>query len=86
MWQWLENGAHFYICGDAERMAKDVHQALLDVAVKFGGKTIEQAEEYLETLRAAKRYQKDVYWSLFEQTERIDEALVTDLPAENIKE
>ena len=61
LWQWLENGAHFYICGDAERMAKDVHQALLDVAVKFGGKTIEQAEEYLETLRAAKRYQKDVY-------------------------
>ncbi len=61
LWQWLENGAHFYICGDAERMAKDVHQALLDVAVKFGGKTIEQAQEYLETLRAAKRYQKDVY-------------------------
>lgn len=61
LWQWLENGAHFYICGDAERMAKDVHQALLDVAVKFGGKTTEQAEEYLETLRAAKRYQKDVY-------------------------
>lgn len=61
LWQWLENGAHFYICGDAERMAKDVHQALLDIAVKFGGKTIEQAQEYLETLRAAKRYQKDVY-------------------------
>ena len=61
VWQWLEKGAHFYICGDAERMAKDVHQALLDVVVKFGDKTAEQAEEYLETLRAAKRYQKDVY-------------------------
>jgi len=61
LWQWLEKGAHFYICGDAERMAKDVHQALLDVVVQFGGKTIEQAQEYLESLRAAKRYQKDVY-------------------------
>ena len=61
LWQWLESGAHLYICGDAERMAKDVHQALLDVAVKFGGKTPEQAEEYFETLRSDKRYQKDVY-------------------------
>ncbi|MCL1049601.1 assimilatory sulfite reductase (NADPH) flavoprotein subunit [Shewanella abyssi] len=61
LWQWLESGAHFYVCGDAERMAKDVHQALLDVVIKFGGKTPEQAEDYLETLRAAKRYQKDVY-------------------------
>ncbi|WP_299804174.1 assimilatory sulfite reductase (NADPH) flavoprotein subunit [uncultured Shewanella sp.] len=61
LWQWLESGAHFYICGDAERMAKDVHQALLDVVVKHGNKTQEQAAEYLEDLRAAKRYQKDVY-------------------------
>ena len=61
LWLWLESGAHLYICGDAERMAKDVHQALLDVAVKFGGKTPEQAEEYFETLRSDKRYQKDVY-------------------------
>ncbi|WP_394147353.1 assimilatory sulfite reductase (NADPH) flavoprotein subunit [Shewanella atlantica] len=61
LWQWLESGAHLYICGDAERMAKDVHQALLDVAVKFGGKTPDEAEEYFEGLRSAKRYQKDVY-------------------------
>ncbi|PKG76570.1 assimilatory sulfite reductase (NADPH) flavoprotein subunit [Shewanella sp. GutCb] len=61
LWQWLESGAHLYICGDAERMAKDVHQALLDVAIKFGGKSAEQAEDYLEALRVAKRYQKDVY-------------------------
>lgn len=61
LWLWLESGAHLYICGDAERMAKDVHQALLDVAVKFGGKTPEQAEEYFESLRSDKRYQKDVY-------------------------
>ncbi|MGS0693618.1 assimilatory sulfite reductase (NADPH) flavoprotein subunit [Shewanella sp. 0m-4] len=61
LWQWLESGAHFYICGDAERMAKDVHQALLDLVVEHGGKSKEQAAEYLEALRAAKRYQKDVY-------------------------
>ena len=61
LWRWLESGAHFYICGDAERMAKDVHQALLDVAVKFGGKSAEEAEAYFEKLRSDKRYQKDVY-------------------------
>ncbi|MBW8183112.1 assimilatory sulfite reductase (NADPH) flavoprotein subunit [Shewanella nanhaiensis] len=61
VWNWLEAGAHLYICGDAERMAKDVHQALLDVAVKFGGKTAEEAEVFLEQLRSDKRYQKDVY-------------------------
>ncbi|MFB2721142.1 assimilatory sulfite reductase (NADPH) flavoprotein subunit [Shewanella xiamenensis] len=61
LWQWLQNGAHLYICGDAERMAKDVHQALLAVAVEFGGLSSEAAEEYFETLRSHKRYQKDVY-------------------------
>ncbi|ACA85071.1 assimilatory sulfite reductase (NADPH) flavoprotein subunit [Shewanella woodyi] len=61
VWKWLEAGAHLYICGDAERMAKDVHQALLDVVVKFGGKTAEEAEAFLEQLRSDKRYQKDVY-------------------------
>ncbi|ABV38411.1 sulfite reductase (NADPH) flavoprotein, alpha chain [Shewanella sediminis HAW-EB3] len=61
LWQWLESGAHLYICGDGERMAKDVHQALLDVAVKFGAKTPDEAEAYFEALRSDKRYQKDVY-------------------------
>lgn len=61
LWQWLQNGAHLYICGDAERMAKDVHQALIEVAVEVGGLNIEAAEAYFETLRSDKRYQKDVY-------------------------
>jgi sulfite reductase (NADPH) flavoprotein alpha-component len=61
LWQWLQNGAHLYICGDAERMAKDVHQALVEVAMEYGGLTQADAEAYLETLRSAKRYQKDVY-------------------------
>ena len=61
IWNWLQSGAHFYICGDAERMAKDVHQALINVAMEFGGLDEAGAESYLEDLRSAKRYQKDVY-------------------------
>lgn len=61
LWQWLENGAHLYICGDAERMAKDVHQALIEVAIEVGGLDIDAAEAYFDTLRSDKRYQKDVY-------------------------
>ena len=58
---WLEQGAHFYICGDANRMAKDVHQALIDIIIEHGGKDAEQAEQYLKDLRSNNRYQKDVY-------------------------
>jgi len=58
---WLERGAHLYICGDANHMAKDVHQALTDVIAKEGQLTTEQAEQYLKDLRTSKRYQKDVY-------------------------
>ena len=58
---WLERGAHLYICGDANRMAKDVHQTLIDVIAEQGKLTAEQAEQYLKDLRISKRYQKDVY-------------------------
>ncbi|ATC96272.1 assimilatory sulfite reductase (NADPH) flavoprotein subunit [Pseudoalteromonas tunicata] len=58
---WLEQGAHFYICGDANRMAKDVHQALIEIIQTHGGQSAEEAEQYLKTLRSANRYQKDVY-------------------------
>lgn len=61
IFQWLENGASLYICGDANYMAKDVHQALLDVISEHGNKTAEEANEYLINLRDSKRYQKDVY-------------------------
>ncbi len=61
VWQWLQQGAHLYICGDANRMAKDVQQALIDIVQQYGAKTAEQAQQYLDELRAAKRYQKDVY-------------------------
>jgi sulfite reductase (NADPH) flavoprotein alpha-component len=61
VWQWLQQGAHLYICGDANRMAKDVQQALVDIVQQYGNKTAEQAQQYLDELRVAKRYQKDVY-------------------------
>ncbi|WP_310598428.1 assimilatory sulfite reductase (NADPH) flavoprotein subunit [Aeromonas aquatica] len=61
LYQWLEAGAHFYVCGDANHMAKDVQQALLEVIAEHGHKSHEEAEEYLSELRRAKRYQRDVY-------------------------
>lgn len=61
LYQWLEAGAHFYVCGDANHMAKDVQGALLDVIAEHGQKSREEAEEYLSELRRAKRYQRDVY-------------------------
>ncbi|TMM47947.1 assimilatory sulfite reductase (NADPH) flavoprotein subunit [Colwellia ponticola] len=61
VYSWLERGAHLYICGDANRMAKDVHQTLLDIIQDHGKLSLEQAEDYLKSLRSNKRYQKDVY-------------------------
>ena len=60
IWTWLQQGAYLYICGDGNKMAKDVHQALLDIAQQ-AGLNAEQAEQYFDDLRQAKRYQKDVY-------------------------
>ncbi len=61
VYAWLERGAHVYICGDANRMAKDVHTALIEVIAEQAGKSAEEAEDYLKALRSAKRYQRDVY-------------------------
>ncbi|WKS99526.1 NADPH-dependent assimilatory sulfite reductase flavoprotein subunit [Gallibacterium salpingitidis] len=61
LWQWLQQGAYLYVCGDANKMAKDVEQALLDVISQQGNLTVEQAEDYLADLREEKRYQRDVY-------------------------
>ncbi len=61
LWKWLEEGAHFYVCGDAKRMAKDVEAALYEVIQLGGGRTPEQAQEYVQQLKSAKRYQRDVY-------------------------
>ncbi|WP_088330173.1 assimilatory sulfite reductase (NADPH) flavoprotein subunit [Lacimicrobium sp. SS2-24] len=61
VYEWLEQGAHLYVCGDANRMAKDVHEALVSIVTEHGNKSVEQAEEYIGQLRKAKRYQRDVY-------------------------
>lgn len=61
LFQWLEEGAHFYVCGDAQRMAKDVNQALKEVVRIHGGMSLEKAEEYIKYLQVSDRYQTDVY-------------------------
>ncbi|HXG47657.1 MAG TPA: sulfite reductase subunit alpha, partial [Methylomirabilota bacterium] len=61
VWAWLEDGAHVYVCGDAKRMAKDVDAALHTIVEKAGGRTPDQAAEYVATLKREKRYQRDVY-------------------------
>ena len=61
VFSWLERGAHLYICGDANRMAKDVHNTLVDIVAEQGQLSDEQAADYLKNLRVNKRYQKDVY-------------------------
>lgn len=61
LWKWLEEGAHFFVCGDAKRMAKDVDAVLKQIVEKEGGKNPEQASEYIEQLKKEKRYKRDVY-------------------------
>ena len=60
-WSWLEAGAHFYVCGDASRMAKDVDAALHRIIQTAGGKKAEEAKAYVAKLKSEKRYQRDVY-------------------------
>ncbi|HDZ8011643.1 TPA: NADPH-dependent assimilatory sulfite reductase flavoprotein subunit [Citrobacter amalonaticus] len=61
LWRWINDGAHIYVCGDANRMAKDVEQALLEVIAEFGAMDAESADEFLSELRVERRYQRDVY-------------------------
>lgn len=61
LYAWLEQGAHFYVCGDAIRMATDVHESLVSIVETQGGKSREAAEAYVEDLKKAKRYHRDVY-------------------------
>ncbi|HEU5140692.1 MAG TPA: assimilatory sulfite reductase (NADPH) flavoprotein subunit [Bacillales bacterium] len=61
LYQWLEEGANVYVCGDEKHMAKDVHDTLLAVLEQEGGLSHEEAESYLTVMRKEKRYQRDVY-------------------------
>ena len=63
LWAWLQSGAYFYVCGDAHRMAKDVHQTLIDIAQKEGAMSSDAAAEYVNVtlMKTEKRYLRDVY-------------------------
>ncbi|MBN8944109.1 MAG: sulfite reductase subunit alpha [Rhizobiales bacterium] len=61
LWRWLAEGAHFYICGDAKRMARDVEAALVDVVAKYGARSIDEAISFVQGLKKSGRYQADVY-------------------------
>lgn len=62
IWKWIEgDGAQFFVCGDARRMAKDVDAALRKIVQEQGGKSVGQANEYVEKLKSDKRYKRDVY-------------------------
>ncbi|MCX7108540.1 MAG: assimilatory sulfite reductase (NADPH) flavoprotein subunit [Proteobacteria bacterium] len=61
LYGWLQEGAYLYICGDANRMASDVHEALIQTVAKESGQTHEKAVEYVKALQADKRYQRDIY-------------------------
>jgi len=61
LYQWLENGGYFYVCGDATRMAKDVDQALCDIIAAQGSLSSDKAKEYVNNLKREKRYLRDVY-------------------------
>lgn len=62
IWKWIDaEGAHFYVCGDARRMAKDVDAALRKIVQEHGGKSVDDANQYVEKLKSDKRYKRDVY-------------------------
>ncbi|MBD8453528.1 NADPH-dependent assimilatory sulfite reductase flavoprotein subunit [Serratia rubidaea] len=61
VWRWIQQGAHIYVCGDANRMAKDVENTLLELVAEHGGMDAVQADEFLSELRFERRYQRDVY-------------------------
>ncbi|MDP4209878.1 MAG: assimilatory sulfite reductase (NADPH) flavoprotein subunit [Bacteroidota bacterium] len=61
LFRWLEDGAHFYVCGDMQYMWRDVHQTLVDIVAGEGGLSPDKAQEYIQNLKKSKRYQVDVY-------------------------
>jgi sulfite reductase (NADPH) flavoprotein alpha-component len=61
LWSWLQGGGHFYVCGDAKRMAKDVDTALHGIIAEQGGLSPAQAVDYVKQMKKDRRYQRDVY-------------------------
>ena len=61
LWNWLAEGAHIYVCGDAKRMAKDVERALVDIVAQFGARSTDEAVLFVGELKKKGRFQLDVY-------------------------
>lgn len=61
VWNWLADGAHVYICGDAKRMAKDVERALVDIVAQYGARSIDESVAFVADLKKKGRFQQDVY-------------------------
>ena len=61
LWRWIDAGAYFYVCGDALKMAKDVDAALRIIVQEQSGRSAEEANAYVEQMKADKRYKRDVY-------------------------
>ena len=61
LWAWLQDGAHFYVCGDAKRMAKDVERALVDIVAQHGARPVNEAAVFVNDLKKSGRFQQDVY-------------------------
>ena len=63
IWSWLGGGGYFYVCGDKNYMAKDVHSTLIEICAEHGGMSDEEAKEFVETglMKTEKRYLRDVY-------------------------
>jgi sulfite reductase (NADPH) flavoprotein alpha-component len=61
LWSWIADGAHVYVCGDAQRMAKDVERALIDITATHGARSTNEAVQFVAELKKSGRYQTDVY-------------------------
>ena len=63
IWNWIDGGAYFYVCGDKNYMARDVHSTLIGICSEYGGMSKEEAKEFVESglMKAEKRYLRDVY-------------------------
>ena len=61
LWQWLTEGAYFYVCGDASRMASDVDAALVEICAQHGNMSSDDAGAFVKKLGSEKRYSRDVY-------------------------
>ncbi len=61
LWQWIQQGAFLFVCGDATRMASDVHQALIDIVAEQGEMSVDKATNFVEELKVDGRYVRDVY-------------------------